>query len=493
MNNFNDKVSFIWSVADLLRGPYKPAQYGDVVLPLVVLRRLDCVLEPTKPKVLERYMALKGQKHTEAELDAILNRVARQQFHNRSKFDFEKLKDDPDKIKDNLLHYGGGFSQKLKQPSRQSSRKFCKWSRGCSVTDATQYQTALGKLREVLVNFKPGHPVYDAIVPWRESVLARFQPVFSLQNLDALSADEFKAFLQDSNNHHWSGLNRKGWRACEDVGQLRAALKVLLDEAQPLERRVDEMIDHVPGMGKALTTAILLVAYPDRYGVWNNTSEGGLKSLGIWPEFERGSTWGRRYAKINEVLSDLSRDLGLDRWTLDALWWSVMAGTELPHGWSQEDEITAERGAAIEALPQMVQRFALERHLQDFLLDNWPRTELGREWAIFAEDGDDEAGYEYPTKVGRIDLLAKHKREPRWLVVELKRDQTSDATVGQALRYMGWVKQNLAKRDEQVEGLVIAHEADESIKYAISAIPNVRLMLYEVEFRLKFAPAAWSM
>ncbi len=57
MNNFNDKVSFIWSVADLLRGPYKPAQYGDVMLPLVVLRRLDCVLEPTKARVLERYAA----------------------------------------------------------------------------------------------------------------------------------------------------------------------------------------------------------------------------------------------------------------------------------------------------------------------------------------------------------------------------------------------------------------------------------------------------
>ncbi len=57
MNNFNDKVSFIWSVADLLRGPYKPARYSDVMLPLVVLRRLDCVLEPTKARVLERYAA----------------------------------------------------------------------------------------------------------------------------------------------------------------------------------------------------------------------------------------------------------------------------------------------------------------------------------------------------------------------------------------------------------------------------------------------------
>ena len=47
MNNFGEKVSFIWSVADLLRGPYKPAQYGKVILPLTVLRRLDCVLEAT--------------------------------------------------------------------------------------------------------------------------------------------------------------------------------------------------------------------------------------------------------------------------------------------------------------------------------------------------------------------------------------------------------------------------------------------------------------
>ncbi|MGB8885950.1 MAG: type I restriction-modification system subunit M N-terminal domain-containing protein [Candidatus Korobacteraceae bacterium] len=54
MSNFSEKVAFIWSVADLLRGPYKPAQYGRVILPLTVLRRLDCVLEPTKQKVLER-------------------------------------------------------------------------------------------------------------------------------------------------------------------------------------------------------------------------------------------------------------------------------------------------------------------------------------------------------------------------------------------------------------------------------------------------------
>ncbi len=362
------------------------------------------------------------------------------------------------------------------------------------MTDSAQYQNALGKLREVLVGYKPGNAVYDEIVTSRDQVHARFQPIFVPANLDTLTAEQFKPFLYLENNRHWSGLYRLGGRACEDMPKLRSALKALLDESQPLDKRFTYAINSVQGMGKALATAILLVAYPDRYGVWNNTSESGLKELDIWPQFEWGESLGQRYVKVNQMSLQLAHDLNIDLWTLDAIWWSILSGGELPSGMDAAHEPDTERPTLIErktvsdSLPLLPQRFALERHLQDFLLDNWPRTELGHEWAIYAEDGDDGAGYEYPTKVGRIDLLAKHKHEPRWLVVELKRDQTSDATVGQALRYIGWVKQNLAKRDDQVEGLIIAHEADESIKYAISVIPNVRLMLYEVEFRLTFAP-----
>src|SRR4029077_15694718 len=86
--NFGDKVSFIWSVADLLRGPYRPPQYGRVILPLTVLRRLDCVLEPTKEKVLAKLVELKSSKV--ANTEPILNRVAKVSFHNSSKLDFEK-------------------------------------------------------------------------------------------------------------------------------------------------------------------------------------------------------------------------------------------------------------------------------------------------------------------------------------------------------------------------------------------------------------------
>lgn len=110
--NFGDKVSFIWSVADLLRGPYRPNQYKDVMLPMTILRRLDCVLEPSKEKVLEKYNSLRGGKLKN--LEPILNRVAGQVFHNTSRFTFEKLKGDPDKIAENLVHYIQAFSSRAR-------------------------------------------------------------------------------------------------------------------------------------------------------------------------------------------------------------------------------------------------------------------------------------------------------------------------------------------------------------------------------------------
>lgn len=113
MNHFSDKVSFIWSVADLLRGPYKPAQYGRVVLPLTVLRRLDCVLEPTKDKVLAKHASMKGSKVEN--IEPILNRITGVPFHNTSRLDFQKLKGEPDKIAANLTRYIKSFSKKARE------------------------------------------------------------------------------------------------------------------------------------------------------------------------------------------------------------------------------------------------------------------------------------------------------------------------------------------------------------------------------------------
>jgi type I restriction enzyme M protein len=101
-------AAFIWSVADLLRGDYKQSEYGKVILPLVVLRRLDCVLEPTKDAVLARSEELKGSGIDN--VAPLLEAVSSEQFYNTSKLDLPKLLDDPANIADNLHAYIQGFS-----------------------------------------------------------------------------------------------------------------------------------------------------------------------------------------------------------------------------------------------------------------------------------------------------------------------------------------------------------------------------------------------
>src|SRR5437763_2760765 len=103
--------SFIWSVADLLRGDYKQSEYGKVILPLTVIRRLDCVLEPTKLAVLDKYKQLAGRIEN---LEPVLQAAAGQQFYNTSPLTFTKLLDDPSTIADSLNLYLGGFSEAAK-------------------------------------------------------------------------------------------------------------------------------------------------------------------------------------------------------------------------------------------------------------------------------------------------------------------------------------------------------------------------------------------
>jgi type I restriction enzyme M protein len=119
MANQHDLANFIWQIADLLRGPYRPPQYERVMLPMTVLRRFDCVLAPTKDAVLKRYSRLKDSKVKN--YDPILNDVAKGDdgkplgFHNHSELDFQKLKGDPDNIGRHLVAYIEGFSENVRK------------------------------------------------------------------------------------------------------------------------------------------------------------------------------------------------------------------------------------------------------------------------------------------------------------------------------------------------------------------------------------------
>src|SRR3989344_30568 len=109
MANITELANFMWGVADLLRGDYKQSDYGKVILPFTVLRRLDCVIEPTKSKVLAYLPKIKEMNLKNS--DPVLNKVAGLNFHNKSKFDFEKLVADPDNVASNLRNYVNGFSE----------------------------------------------------------------------------------------------------------------------------------------------------------------------------------------------------------------------------------------------------------------------------------------------------------------------------------------------------------------------------------------------
>lgn len=127
--------------------------------------------------------------------------------------------------------------------------------------------------------------------------------------------------------------------------------------------------------------------------------------------------------------------------------------------------------------------FAMEKHLEEFLVANWGSTELAKDFEIFTDEGE-VIGQQYPTDTGPIDILAISKDRQRLLVIELKKGRASDVVVGQIARYMGFVQEELAENGQKVEGVIIALEDDKRIRWALSVFPNVKFYRYQVSFRL---------
>ena len=127
--------------------------------------------------------------------------------------------------------------------------------------------------------------------------------------------------------------------------------------------------------------------------------------------------------------------------------------------------------------------FALEKHLEDFLVQNWKQTDLGKNYDIYEEDGE-LVGQQYQSDTGPIDILAISKDKKELLVVELKKGRVSDSVVGQVQRYMGYVQEELAEKGQKVKGVIIALEDDLRIKRALAVTTNIEFYKYQVGFKL---------
>jgi restriction system protein len=127
--------------------------------------------------------------------------------------------------------------------------------------------------------------------------------------------------------------------------------------------------------------------------------------------------------------------------------------------------------------------FAMEKHLEEFLVANWSQTSLSKEFLIYDEEGE-LVGQQYATDAGPIDVLAVSRDKRRLLVVELKRGRASDVVVGQVLRYMGFVKEQIAEADQTVEGVIIALDDDQKLRWALLSVPSISFYRYQVSFKL---------
>jgi restriction system protein len=129
-------------------------------------------------------------------------------------------------------------------------------------------------------------------------------------------------------------------------------------------------------------------------------------------------------------------------------------------------------------------QFAMEKYLEEFLIDNWAHTDLGKEFDIYSENGE-QVGRQFQTDTGPMDILAISKDKKKILVVELKKGRASDSVVGQVQRYMGYVLELLAEPNQEVHGVIIALEDDLKIQRALKVTRNIEFYRYIINFKLE--------
>lgn len=126
--------------------------------------------------------------------------------------------------------------------------------------------------------------------------------------------------------------------------------------------------------------------------------------------------------------------------------------------------------------------FYMEKQLEDFIIENWESTQLGKDLELIYDEGSLKS-QQYRTEIGPIDILAKDRKSGNYVVIELKKNQTSDDTVGQILRYMGWVADKM--NNPEVRGIIVSGKYDEKLHYAQQMVEKIDVYIYEVVFNLR--------
>lgn len=211
------------------------------------------------------------------------------------------------------------------------------------------------------------------------------------------------------------------------------------------------------------------------YFVGEVTTNYSYRKGGVLPH-RRGVRWFPNTVERSEMSQTLKNSTG-----------SIGTVSNITrHAEELENLISGNLPPAIVATDESVEDpsiFALEKHLEDFLVQNWKQTELSEKYDIFEEEGE-LVGQQYPSDTGPIDILAISRDKKELLVVELKKGRVSDVAVGQLQRYMGYVKEELAEEGQKVKGVIIALEDDIRLRRALAVTQGIEFYTYKVSFRL---------
>ena len=268
-------------------------------------------------------------------------------------------------------------------------------------------------------------------------------------------------------------------RIVRNIDRFRDVLLYLLDESLPFDERFKEVTEgsrHIEGMGKGLASAFLMDFNMEKYCLWNNKTEMGFNVL-KW-EIPEAENMGKKYVKVLELLrrlrDEINPNLKLDYSEVDAFLHWVSAEKE---GIESVEKVAGKR-PDVSALVSPREKF-----VQELLKKNFNKI-LGEKLGLKIYDQDpDNYGVEFYTGVGRIDFLTIDQNG-NFVVIEVKAGKAGDSALGQIQRYMGWIKNELAKGRE-VRGIILTEDVHENLKYALEFAKNISIYKYELNINIE--------
>lgn len=292
-------------------------------------------------------------------------------------------------------------------------------------------------------------------------------------DLSGFNGDSFDSFKQDINRSYWnisangrskgsiSITNRQLWQfACQmEPGDL-----VITQNGKYQEGAKVYMIGRIVSEYKYLPDA----AFPHvREVEW---LECELSRHTISPEFNNYLRSGTTIVDLTDFTSEI-----------ESILTSESSGAqESSNSISNSFKSSQSRAYGSESRTG----FALESHLEEYMVRNWDSIEFGKNYDIYSIDGV-SVGQQFQVDTGNIDILAISKDKKEFLVVELKREKASDVVVGQIQRYMGYIKEEIVEPGQSVSGAIVALEDDVRIRRALSVTQNIAFYQYSIEFKLE--------